>query len=89
MDMGFQVLHHLDDPDVRAAVLGALEGAQRRRDGRIGVGAGGRDDVGGEGGVVAAAVLHMEDEGEVEDPGLQFGVLLVRAEHPQEILGGR
>ena len=61
-------MHHLD---VGAAVLGPLQAAQRRRNGGVGVGAGGGDDMGGKGGVVAAAVLCVEHQCHVQHPGFR------------------
>ncbi|CAN3997096.1 Lipoprotein, partial [Dysosmobacter welbionis] len=40
----------------------------------------------GEGGVVAAAVVRVEDQGHVQGPGLQIGVAAVLPQHPQEVL---
>ena len=82
------VLHHLHHHQVGAAVARALEGAQRCRHGRIGIGAGGCDHTGGKGGVVAAAVLCMQQQGHIQHPRFQFGVLHIRAQHPQEVLCG-
>ena len=81
------VLHHLHHHQVRAAVAGALQGAQCCGQRRVGVGAGGGDHAGGEGGVVAAAVLCVQQQRHVQHAGFQCGVLHVRAQHPQEILG--
>ena len=58
-DLALHVLEHLHDLVVRAAVLRALERAERRRNDRIGIRARGGDNVRGERGIVAAAVLHM------------------------------
>ena len=82
------VLHHVHDHQVCTAVARALEGAQRRRHGRVGVGAGGGDHAGGKGGVVAAAVLGVQQQCHIQHTGFQLGVLHVRPQHPQEILGG-
>ena len=84
-----QVVEHADDLEVRAAVARALERAERRRDRRVGVGAGRRDDVRGERRVVAAAVLGVQHERHVEDERLELGELAVGAQHVQEVLGGR
>ena len=82
------VLHHMHDHQVGTAVARALEGAQRRRHGRVGVGAGGGDHTGGKGGVVAAAVLGVQQQRHVQHAGLQRGVLHIRAQHPQKVLCG-
>ena len=86
--IGLQVVHHFHHLDVGAAVLGALEGRQGRRDDGIGVGTRGGDHPGGEGGVVPAAVFHVEHQGDVQDPGFQVGVFLVRTEHEQDVFSG-
>ena len=80
------ILHHLHDHQVRAAVARAFEGAQRRRHRGIGIRARRSDDTGGKGGVVAAAVLGVQQQGHIQHPGLQLGVLHIRPEHPQKVL---
>ena len=82
------VLHHLHHHQVGTAVARALEGAQRRRHGRVGVGAGGGDHAGGKGGVVAAAVLGVQQQCHIQHAGFQLGVLHIRAQHPQKVLCG-
>ena len=42
--------------------------------------------MGGKGGVVAAAVVRVEDEGNVQHPGLQLGVGAVRPQNAQDVL---
>ena len=86
--VGADVLHHLHDLDVGAAVLGPLERGHRRGDGGIGVRARGGDHARGEGGVVAAAVLHVQYERGVQHLGLGGGVALVGAQHHQQVFGG-
>ena len=44
---------------------------------------------GGEGGVVAAAVLHVQQQRDVQHVRLQRGIALVRAQHAQQILRRR
>ena len=83
--MQADVLHHFHDLDVGAAVLGTLQGGHGRRDGGIGVGARRGDDPGGEGGIVAAAVLHVENQRRVQDLCLRGGVFFVGAEHHQKV----
>ena len=83
-----QILKHLKHLDVCAAVLGTLERSQRRRDRGIGVGAGGGDNVGRKGGVVAAAVLHMQDQRHIEHLCLQVRVLAVGSQQRQDHLSG-
>ena len=79
------VLHHLHHHQVGAAVARAFEGAQRRRHSRVGVCAGGSDHAGGEGRVVAAAVLRVEQQGNIQHAGFQLGIFHIRAQHPQEV----
>ena len=87
LHMGLDVGHHLHDLAVGAAVAGALQGSHGRRNGRIGVRAGGGDDVVGEGGVVAAAVVGVEHKRHVQGPGFQFRVAAVLPQQPQEVFG--
>ena len=86
--VALDVLDHLDDLDVGAAVTGPLQGGQGGGHGGVSVRTRGGHHPGGEGGVVAAPVLHVEDEGDVQGLGLQLGVGHVVAEHPQDILRG-
>ena len=84
-DVGADVVHHLHDLDVRAAVLGALQAGKRRRDDGVGVRPGRGDDAGREGRVVAAAVLHVQQQCNVQHVGLEVGVLLVGTQHLQQV----
>ena len=81
-------VEHLLNLDVRTAVERALERADRACDSRIGVGARGRENSAGEGGVVTAAVLCLNDHTDVKQSCLFLGVLLGRAEHTKEVLRG-
>ena len=85
----FDILHHTHDAQVSAAVLGAFQRAQSRRDGRICIRAGRGDDAGGEGRVVAAAVLGVEYQREVEHLGLQGCEGAVGSQRPEQHLGRR
>ena len=84
-DVVADVAHHLHDLDVRAAMLGSLEGGERRCHGGIGVRARGGNDAGRKGRVVAAAVLHMQHERDVEGLGLKLRVVFVRTEHHEDV----
>ena len=83
-----QVLEHLIHLDVGAAVLGTLQGSQRRRNCRIGVGAGGGDHMRCKGGVVAAAVLHVQNQRHVQHLCLELGILAVGAQQRKDNLRG-
>ena len=85
LDVRLYVLEHAADLDVRAAVLGAFERAERRRDAGIGVRTRGRHEARGERGVVTAAVLRVDDEREIEHAHFQIGVLAVYAQHVQDV----
>ena len=87
-NVGLYILQHVLCPEVRAAVAEALQRGDSRRDSRIGVCAGGGDDVGGEGRVVAAAVLGVDNERDIENIGFKRGELPVGAQHIKDILGG-
>ena len=80
------VSEHLHDLLVGAAVAGTLQGAHRRRDGGIDVGAGGGEHPAGKGGVVAAAVLGVEHQAQIQQPGLLVGVPVVVAHGVEEVL---
>ena len=82
------VVHHLHDLDVRAAVLGAFQAAQRRRHYRVCIRPGGSHHAGGKGGVVAAAVFHVQQQRNIQYVCFQVGVLLVGAQHLQQVFGG-
>ena len=82
------VVDHLHHLDVGAAVLGAFQRAERRRHDRVGVRPGGGDHAGGKGGVVAAAVLHVQKQGGIQHVGFQRGVAAVGAQHLQQVFGG-
>ncbi len=69
-------------------MLRAFERAERRGDDRVGVGAGRSDDVRRKAGVVAAAVLRVQHEREVENAGFQRGITVVDAEHVENVFGG-
>ena len=84
--IGLNLPHHLHHLDIGSAVLGPLQGGQRRRDDGIGVRARGCHHAGGKGGVVAAAMLHVQHQSGVQHRGLQLRVFHVRAQHHQQVL---
>ena len=86
--MGADIVHHVHDLDVGAAVLGPLQTGKCRRNNRVGVRPRGSHHTGGEGGVVAAAVLHVQQQGNIQHVGLQIGVLPVGTQHLEQVLGG-
>ena len=88
VDVGLQVLQLLDHLAGGAAVAGPLQSADAGGDGGVGVGAGGGEHPHGEGGVVAAAVLAVQRQAQVQQPGLLVGELLIRPQQPQDVLGG-
>ena len=86
-DAGLEVVLHGDGLEVGAAVLGAFQAGDAAGIGRIRICAAGGEHAGGEGRVVAAAVLGMEHEHDVEHLGFLRGVAHVGAQHPQHGLG--
>ena len=84
-DVRLEFLKLPEQLPVCAAVLRALQRADGRGDGGIGVRPGGGNGAAGEGGVVAAAVLGVADQTQVEQARLLVGELLVRPDHAQEI----
>ena len=75
---------HGHDLGVGAAVARALERADGRGVGGIGVGRGARKNAAGEGRVVAAAVLGVEHEHHIEEHCLVVGEVVALAEHLQD-----
>ena len=67
-------------------MAGTLERSERRGDARIGVCHGGGHNVSREGGIVASAVIHMQDQAQIQDHGLQLGVRAISAQELQNIL---
>ena len=84
LDLRLEVVKHIDDLDIGAAVEGALERTDAGCDGGVGVGASGTGDAYGEGRVVAAAVLRLYDKEEVKHAGFELGI--VHLEHVEEVL---
>ncbi|MPN63581.1 hypothetical protein SDC9_211345 [bioreactor metagenome] len=66
MSIFHDVVHHHHDPVIGAAVLGALQGTDGRRNGGIDIRACGRKHTRGKGGVVAAAVFRVKNQAKVE-----------------------
>ncbi len=79
------VVQLMHDLQVGAAVLGAFQRADGRRDGRIGVGAGTGQHPAGEGGAVAAAVVGVSQQAQVQQAGFLMGELLVGAVGAQDV----
>ena len=82
---GFHVLEHPRHLDVGAAVAGAFQAGQCGGHAAVGIGAAAGDHMGGEGGVVAAAVLRVEHQAQVQDMGLQRRVAGVGPQQREEI----
>ena len=83
------VREHLHDLLVGAAMQRALQRGDRAGDRAVGVGAGGGQHAAGKGRVVAAAVLGMQGEHQVQKVRLFRGKLIVPAQHVQEVLRQR
>ena len=86
LDIFQNVIQLVHDLQVRAAVLGALQRADGRADGRIGVRAGAGQHAAGEGRAVAAAVVRVDEQAEVEQTRFLVGELLVGAVGAQNML---
>ena len=86
--MGQDILQLPVDLQVGAAVLGAFEGADARRDGGIGVRPGRGHHAGRESGTVAAAVVCVQQQAGIQKLGFLMGKLLVRAVGAQDVLCG-
>ena len=85
LHMAHQVIQLTHDLQVGAAVLGAFQRADGRRDGGVGIGAGAGQHAAGEGGAVAAAVVGVDHQAEVQQAGFLVGELLVGAVGAQDM----
>ena len=79
------ILEHLHHLGVGAAVERTLQGAYGAGDGAVRIGTAGGHGAADEGGVVAAAVLGVDHQHHIQQMGFLFGILLVGADHPQEV----
>ena len=79
LDIFENVVQLVHDLQVCAAVLGALQRADGRRNRRVCIRAGAGQHAAGEGRAVAAAVVGVDKQAEVEQPRLLMGELLVSA----------
>ena len=84
--MGFDIPHHLYDLDISTTVLRSLQRRKRCCHYGICIGSGRGYDSGSEGGVITAAMLHMQHQCGIQYFGLQFGILFVGTKHHQQIL---
>ena len=89
VDMPLHIVEHAHDLDVGAAVLRSFEGAERCCDRGVGVGAGGSHDMGGEGGVVSAAVIGVDHQRKVKHSGFHAGKAAVLAHHMKDVFRRR
>ena len=85
-DIFAHAVEHLLNLDVSSAVERTLERADSRADSRICVCTRGRENSAGEGGVVTAAVLRLNDHAKVEKSCFLLCVLLVGAKDTQKVL---
>ena len=80
-DFPLHLFKHLHYFNVGTTVTGAFQGTDGCCDDRVGVGQGGGNYMGGERRVVTAAVLHMQDQGDIQNSGLQRRIFIVRAKN--------
>ena len=85
----YDLAHHFCDRDVGAAVLGALEGSDGGAERGVEICACGTDHDVGEGGVVTAAVIRVDQQDRVKEICLVIRELSVRAQHIEDILRNR
>ena len=88
-DLGFERIHHLNDLDVRTAVTGPLQRADRRGNGGIRVCTRRRQHTAGKGRVVTAAMLCVKHQAYVEQTRLFMRKLAVNAHCREYIFGNR
>ena len=79
------IVKHLNNLDIRAAVLRPLQRAERRCHGRIGIRTGGRYNMHRKARVIAAAVLCMQHHCKIENLCFELRVFLITAQHAQQV----
>ena len=84
--VGDDLLHHLVDADVGAAVLGTFERADGTADRGVQIGPCRTHNDIGKSGVVAAAVIRVDHQDRVEDRCLPLRKLPVASEHVKNVL---
>ena len=75
--VGDDLLHHLVDADVGAAMLGTLEGADGAADSGVQIGPGRSHNDVGEGGVISSSVIRVDHEDRVENRRLTLRELSI------------
>ena len=85
LDLLLHLVKHLLCLDVGTAVLGSLQGAERCSHGGVGIRAGGGDYVGRKGGIVSAAVLSVEHQGDIQKLRLQRRELLMLTHDAEQV----
>ena len=83
--MGFDIVEHLANLDVRTAMPGALECAHCGGNRRIRIGSRRGNDTGRKRRVVTAAMLGMDNQAPVEQLGFGIGIVAVRPDEVQDI----
>ena len=86
LHIGQDVIQLVHNFQVGAAVLGAFQGTDGRRDGCVCIGAGGGQHTGGKGGAVAAAVVCVHQQAHIQQLCLLVGKLLIRAVGAEDVL---
>ena len=71
------IIHHTHHFNVGAAMLGSLKRRKRCSNNRIGIRTGRSYHTGGKGGVISAAVLHVKNQGRIQNPCFQIRVLRI------------
>ena len=79
------ILEHLHYLDVRTAVTGTLQGADGSSHYGIGIRQRGGYNMGCKGGVIAAAVLHVQNHTDIQDSGFQWGIRAVGTQDMEDI----
>ena len=86
LHIGQDVIQLVHNFQVGTAVLGAFQGTDGRRDGCVCIGAGGGQHTGGKGGAVAAAVVCVNQQAQIQQACFLVGELLVCTVGAQNVL---
>ena len=87
--MSTDIIHHLHNLQVRAAMLRSLQGRQGRCHDRIGIGACRRNHAGGKCGIISSSVLCMQHQRRIQNLCLKECILFIRTQQTEDILRSR
>ena len=79
VDDCLHILEHFHNLDIGTTMLRSLQRADRCSDSRVGICSGGRYQMCGKCRVVTTAMLHMQDQGNIQKLGFEWSVGTVRS----------